>query len=305
MVIGIPHQLLGDDVHDGITVGDDGVKLFVEPDAYLRRKLRAVHLVSLLIADLPQGLVGVFDHRRALVRADGSDGLAHPQDQLRIVDDDPVGGFCIVIPEAGQHLLGGAKIHRGGPLGGFHKVDAFVKIFDDLPVDGVPLLGEMHVSHGADRFSQFFSQPEDAGIDLHDVLPGLYRGFFIQGHIHEVFRRQHLQIIVKGGDGFRFLIRHAPQKRVVKLAALAAGAKQKPVPQGSDEALGHPGLSVEIVDVGRGKQPIHVGPAQIVFREDRNVFRGQLFDHGLVKGLRLPQGVHVFDALLLKPLAEL
>ena len=305
VVIGIPHQLLGNDIHNGIAVGYDGIQLLIEPDADLRRKLRPVHLVGLLITDLPQGLVGIFDHRRALIRPYGSDGLAHPQDQLRVVDDDPVGSLPVIVPEGLQHLLRGTEVYRSPPLGGFHKVGAFVKILDDLPVNGVAFLREMHVAHSADRFSQLLSQLYDPGIDLHDILPVLHRGLLVQGHIHQVFRRQDLQVVVKGCNLPGLLVGYPPQQRVIELAVLAAGADEESVPKLSEKALWHTGLAMEVIHVGRRQEPVHIGAAKIILGKDRHMLCGKLLYRILIDLLRLIKPVHILDAPFPEELAEL
>ena len=68
--IGFPHQLLGNDVHHRISIGNNGVQFLVKTVLHDLRKHFPVHLVSLLETHVLQILVRVLDDRRILVRMD-------------------------------------------------------------------------------------------------------------------------------------------------------------------------------------------------------------------------------------------
>ena len=51
--IGFPDQLLGNDIHDSKTVGNNGVQLMLQPFADLWGQIWTIHAVRLVITDLP------------------------------------------------------------------------------------------------------------------------------------------------------------------------------------------------------------------------------------------------------------
>ncbi len=105
----LPHQLLGDDVHDGIAVSDDGIEFPLQPLGNHRGQILPVELVGLVIADFPQHLVGIRNNGRALVRPGGLDDLAHVGNLVCVFYDNLVGLLSAQVGELIQHLLRGME----------------------------------------------------------------------------------------------------------------------------------------------------------------------------------------------------
>ena len=57
VLVGFPHQLLCDNVHNGITVGDDGVQFPLQTRRYDFRKIGSVDRMCLVITDITEHLV--------------------------------------------------------------------------------------------------------------------------------------------------------------------------------------------------------------------------------------------------------
>ena len=55
VLIGLPHQFLCNDIHNRVTVGNDGIT--VQPLLYNGRQFFPVHLVRLVITDITQHLI--------------------------------------------------------------------------------------------------------------------------------------------------------------------------------------------------------------------------------------------------------
>ena len=107
---GFPHELLGDDVHDRVAVGDDGPQLSLEPFFDDLRQGIPVHAVRLVIADPAQHLVTVRNNGRALVRTHRGQGVDHVRDAAGIGDDDLFRFFRAQVGKLLQHLICGAQI---------------------------------------------------------------------------------------------------------------------------------------------------------------------------------------------------
>ena len=110
-----------------------------------------------VVADIPQGLVGVIDNRRALVRADRGDSLTLVRDPSGVGDDHLLGLVRSQIFESRQHLLRGPQIQR-------RLVITVLKSFsrhDDAAVHLILGIEEMDVAGGAHRLAKPLSQPHD------------------------------------------------------------------------------------------------------------------------------------------------
>ena len=164
--IGFPHELLGDDIHDRIPVGDDGVQLLFQTRRHLHREIFAIHFVRPAVTDIPQLLIGIFDDRRALVGVDRGDLFHHPGDLHRIVDHD-LPRFCRAqVGELLQHLLRCPE--KEGRL-----CVCIVKPFsghNDTAVNLILWIEEMYVACRHNGFSEFFSQFHDLPVDISQIL---------------------------------------------------------------------------------------------------------------------------------------
>ena len=88
VLIGLPHQFLCNDIHYGIAVGNDGIKLTIQPLLHDGRQFLAVHAVRFGITDVTQHLIRILNDRRTLVRAHRCDLLTHIGNLARIRDDN-------------------------------------------------------------------------------------------------------------------------------------------------------------------------------------------------------------------------
>ena len=88
VLIGLPHQLLCDDVHDGKAVGNDGIQFTLQTLLHDLRQRIPVHLVGLIVADIPEHLIRIFNDRRALVRTNRRNFFNLVKNLLRIGNYD-------------------------------------------------------------------------------------------------------------------------------------------------------------------------------------------------------------------------
>ena len=88
ILIRLPHQLLCNDVHNGISVSDNGIKLTVKALLHHRRKDVPVHLMCLVVADITQHLVGISNDRRTFIRTYRGNALTHIRDHVGVGYDD-------------------------------------------------------------------------------------------------------------------------------------------------------------------------------------------------------------------------
>ena len=99
-------------------------------------------------------------------------------------------------------------------------------------------------------------------------------------------------------------VRHAPEKRLIKLSRLAGGANDQALPVLVQQAPGEPGIAVKIIDMGAGNQAVQVGPPDIVFCQNNDMVGRELFDPLVVHCAQLVQPVHMVHAPLPQHLQE-
>ena len=68
VLVRLPHKLLCNDVHNGISVADNGIKLPVKTFLNYLRKLLAIHLMRRGITDFSQRFIRIFNYRRTFIR---------------------------------------------------------------------------------------------------------------------------------------------------------------------------------------------------------------------------------------------
>ena len=110
VLVGLPDELLRDDVHDGVAVLDDGSKLLLEPVLHDLRQGIPIHAVGLAEADLPELLVRVLNDGRALVRPHRGDRLDHVRDLIGVGDDDLLALVRAEVGKLVHHLIGRPKV---------------------------------------------------------------------------------------------------------------------------------------------------------------------------------------------------
>ena len=96
-----PYQLLGNDIHHGKAVGNNGMQFLLQTILYNLRKLGSIDFMSLVITDLCQRLITVRDHRRTLIRTHRCNSLNHVRNHIGIGDYDLL---CLVRSQIGKLL---------------------------------------------------------------------------------------------------------------------------------------------------------------------------------------------------------
>ena len=162
VLIGLPHQLLGDDIHHRKAVGDNGVQLPLQTLHHDLRELLPVHLMGPVVADVPEHFIGVRDNRRAFVRPDRRDPLTHSGDFSRIGDHHLLSLVASQVFKFPQHLLGGAKIERCLVIAVLEALSSH----DNPAVDLILRVEKMHVAGGADRLVEPLSQLHDLPVQI-------------------------------------------------------------------------------------------------------------------------------------------
>ena len=131
LFVRVLHEFVGNDVHDGKTVLDDGIQLLVEPLLHQSRQRISVLRMCHAVAELLQLFIRVLNDGRALVGPHRRDALYHACDFLRVFDDDFLALLRAEISKLSQHFLRGAKIERRLSVG----VIIFIAEKDHAPVN--------------------------------------------------------------------------------------------------------------------------------------------------------------------------
>ena len=79
-----PNKLLSDDIHNGITVTYDRLKLSFKSLGYYGRKFFSIHGMSLIIADTSKRLIRILNDGRTFIGSDRCDGITHIRDLVCI-----------------------------------------------------------------------------------------------------------------------------------------------------------------------------------------------------------------------------
>ena len=281
----LPHQLLGNDIHNRKSVADNGVQLLVQTILYDSWQLLAIQLVCFIVTDLRQCLITVRNDRRTLVRS------------YRTHDIDSVGNLigigdhhfpCLVTAKVFkllQHFLCCPKIQRRLVI----SIIKALSCHDDPPVDLILRIQEMDITGCHHRLVELFSKCYDSAVKVHDILFTVYcRNLGRINHKMIIAKRLDLQIVIKVHDPGNLLLCLAIQKRPVQLAGLTGTAKDKTLPVFQKKALWHPGMSVKILKMGSRNQPVQIFPPDIILCQDDRMITGQLFDDirtGFPKGI--------------------
>ena len=223
----LPHQLLGDDVHHGEAVCDDGMQLLLQPLLHDGGEIFPVQGMGLAVADIGQRLVAVRNHGRALIRPHRRNGLDLIRDQVGIGDHHLFGLIASQILKFLQHLLRGAQVQRGLILG----ILKALSCHDDPAVHLVRRIQKMHVTGCHHRLAILLSQLHDSAVDILDVLDGIHQtDFFIIDHEGVVSRGLNLQIIVKIHDPRDIRLAFFIQQGAVQLTCFTGASQDQPLP---------------------------------------------------------------------------
>ncbi len=274
VLIGLVHQLLGDDIHHGVAVGDNGGKLGFQTILHNLRQLRSIHPVGRVIADFPQLLIGMLNDRGTLVRPHRFDIVAHVRNAVGVVDDQLPGTVRLQVVELRQHFLRRPEIEAGIT---FLLVKAPAR-HDDLPVNVVLRIHIVGIAGGTAGLAQLIRQRQNVQIVIHKVL--LCGGrIFVRGQ-HEVVVRQrlHLQIIIEGGDVQKLRFVGTADHVLEQLSHDTGAADDQSLPPLLKQRLRDPGRFPEIGKMALRNQAIQIDAAHIILCQQNDMVAGQLHD---------------------------
>ncbi len=246
VLVAFPHQLLRDDIHDRVAVGNDGVQLSLQPCLHDLGKLRPVQLMSPAIADLPQRLVGIRNDRRILARPDRADLLDHVTDPAGVVDDDLPGFFLTQIGKFSQHLLCGPKVQRRLVIG----IRKLLSLHDDPTVDLILRIHEMHIAGRDDGLVELLAKLYDPAVEIADILHIGYGVLFvIADQEFIVAQGLDLQVIIELYDPGDLGIRRTAEQCLVELSRHAGRANDQALPVLFQKALWQLRLPVKVIQM--------------------------------------------------------
>ena len=227
-----------------------------------------------VVADIPQQLIGIFNHRRAFIRPDRGNLLTHAGDFYRIGNHHLPGLLLPQILKFLQHLLRGAQIQ--GRL--LVRVLKSLSGHNNPAVNLILRIQEMDVAGSHHRLVVLFSQPDDGAVVFLQLLHRLGILIVVPGHKHVVAQRLNLQIIIELHDACQFLGGSPPDNGPEQFARLAGRSQNQTLPVFLQHALGHSGPSVVILQMGPGNQPVQIDPAHVVCSQQNGVIGRQLFN---------------------------
>ncbi len=275
VLVGLPHQLLRDDVHNGISVFDDGGQLPLQPVAHHLRQRIAVHFMCLPITDFAKLSVRVLDDRRAFVRPDRRNGIHPVRNAVWIGDDNLLALSRAQVGEFLHHLIRRPQVERCRILLPVHAH----AVLDDRAVDLILRIQEMHIARRHNRLSVLLAQLHDLPVDVQHVLLAL--DVLIAVGINQepvVGPGLNLQIIVKINDPSQCLLILLSKKRLIELAHDARRADDDPLPVLHQERLRYLGLLVKICQMRLTDHPIEVGAAGHIFGQKNAMVRAKTPD---------------------------
>ena len=206
----LPYQLLRNDIHDGKTIGDDGVQLFLQAVLHNLRKVVAVDLMRPVVADLRQHFVRMRDDGRTLVRPDWRELLHHVRDPVGICDDNLVRLLLAQILELLQHLLCRAQIQRRLIV---RLRILKIHILQNPPVDLILRVQEMDVAGRTHGLAVLLSERDNPTVVVFQILDGLrlipeisILVIFRNGQKHVVADRLDFQIVIEIHNPLQFLL---------------------------------------------------------------------------------------------------
>ena len=206
----LPYQLLGNDVHDGKSIGDDGVQLLLQAVLHHLRKVVAVDLMCPVVADLRQHFIRVRDDGRTLVRPDRRELLHHVRNPVGVCDDDLVRLLLPQILELLQHLLRRAQIQRRLVV---RLRILKIHILKNPPVDLILRVQEMDVAGRTHGLAVLLSERDNPTVVVFQILDGLrlisevsILVIFRNGQKHVVADRLDFQIVIEIHNPLQFLL---------------------------------------------------------------------------------------------------
>ena len=112
VVIWFPNKLLGNNVHNGISIWNNRIKLSVQSTAYFLRKNRTIHFMSFINAYLSECFIGILDYRRTFVRSDRRNLFTHISNHICIFNNYLICLFWTEIFKFLKHFICCLKVKR-------------------------------------------------------------------------------------------------------------------------------------------------------------------------------------------------
>ena len=227
VLVRLPHELLRNDVHNGISVLDDGRQLPLQPVLHHLRQRISVHLVGLPVTDLTQLSVRVLDDRRAFVGADRRNHIDPGRDPVRIGDDNLLALRISQIGKFLHHLIRRLQIQRCRLLLLIHAH----AVLNDGAVDLVLRIQKMHISGSDNGLSVLLSEADNLPVDVQNVL--LAPNALIAVRLDEEFVVSSwldFQIVVEIHNSRKRLLALLIEKRLIQLTHHAGRADNKALP---------------------------------------------------------------------------
>ncbi len=157
VLIGLPHQLLGNDVHHRVPIRNNGIQLPLQPLLDNGGKILPVDFMRLVVADIPQQLIGIVDNGRAFVRAHGGNLLTHVGNLIRVLHHHFLGLLAAQVGKFFQHLLRSAQIQGRLVI----RILKTLARHNNPAVHLVLRIQEMHVTGGYHWLVKVFAQPDN------------------------------------------------------------------------------------------------------------------------------------------------
>ena len=301
VIIGFPYQLLGNNIHNRESIGDNGMKLLLQTRGYHLRKLFSVNGVGLFITDITQGLIRIFDDRRTLIRANRRNPLNHIRDLICISDHDLPGLVASQVFKFRQHLLRRAKVE--GRL--IVRILKALSGHDDPAVHLVLRIQEMHVAGGHHRLVKLLAKRNDLFVQPDQIILGFKSGTLSPQHELIVSQRLNLQIIIEIHQPRNLFLRRGTHQSLIELSGLAGGTDDQSLPVLLKNAFRDSGHSRKIIQMGPGNHAVKVHPSNLVFRQNNHMVAWQLLDGLLIQGAHLVYAVQIRDIPVFQHLHEL
>ncbi len=273
---GFPHQLLGDNVHHRKTICNDGMQLLFQPGLHDFRQIGPINFMCLIIADLGQRLVTVFNDRGAFIRTYRSYVFHHIRNHIGVFHHDLICFVTSQIVKLLQHFFRGVQKQRGLVI----RILEPSSRHDNPSINLVLRIQKMHVAGSHHRLPELLSQFHNTAVDILNILHGADTAHPVRGnHKFIVSQRLKFQIIVKIHNPCNLHFTLLIQQRPVQLPCLTGAAQNQPVPVLHNQALGNSGMSSRIIgQMGLRHQPVKIDPSQVVFRQNDGMVGGKLFD---------------------------
>ena len=236
-----------------------------------------------VVADIPEGSVGIRNHRRTFIRPHGRDSLTLVRNPSGVGDHHLLRLVRSQILELRQHLLRGPKVE--GRL--VVRILEALAGHDNPAVDLVLRVQKMNVAGGADRLVKLLSKLHNPLIQINQILAGLHRALLVPQHKFIVAKRLNLQVIIEIHNLVNLGVGTAPKQRLEQFPRLAGRADNQPFPVLVQHAFRDSGPSGVVVQMGHGHQTVEIHPSHIVLRQDDNVVGGQLLDAVRIQGAQL------------------